>query len=188
MTSEINDLIDYWYSDEISRYWFNSTELIDQQIRQRYLTLWQSARDGKLDHWMQSAEGCLALVIVLDQLPLNMFRGQAESFSTEQQGVKVAHYAINKGFDQSIQKQQQAFLYMPLMHSENIQDQDLAVSCFEKMGLEENAKFARHHRDIIIRFGRFPHRNVILNRKNSEQERTYLASSEAFMGWDQSEK
>jgi len=182
VTGEINDLINYWYSENMSRHWFNATDEIDSQIREEYEALWQAARNGELNQWMDSAQGCLALNIILDQFPLNMFRGQAESFSTEQQAVKVAHYAINKGFDQSIPKQQLAFLFMPLMHSENIQDQDLAVSCFEKAGLEENAKFARHHRDIVMRFGRFPHRNVILNRENSQQERIYLASSEAFTG------
>ncbi|MFW2374131.1 MAG: DUF924 family protein [Gammaproteobacteria bacterium] len=182
MSSQIDEIIDYWYSDNMSRHWFNSTDVIDEQIRNRYEVLWQSARDGRLNHWMESAQGCLALIIILDQLPLNMFRGQAESFSTEQQAIIVARYAIDKGFDKSIPKQQLAFLYMPLMHSENIQDQNLSVSCFETAGLDENAKFARHHRDIVIRFGRFPHRNAILNRDSSEQERVYLASVGAFTG------
>ena len=182
MSSQINEVIDYWYSDRMSSHWFNSTQSIDQEIRQRYLGLWKSARDGELEHWLESALGSLALIIVLDQFPLNMFRAQAESFSTELQAITVAHYAIEKGFDQSIPKQQLAFLYMPLMHSENIQDQNLSVSCFEQAGLDENVKFARHHRDIILRFGRFPHRNAILNRESSELERIYLASSDAFTG------
>lgn len=182
MSSEINDLIDYWYSEDIAKYWFNSTEIIDSQIRQRYESLWQAAKDGELDHWMESAQGCLALIIILDQLPLNMFRGMAKSFSTELQAIKVAHHAIEKGFDKIISKQQLAFLYMPLMHSEKLDDQDLSVRCFELAGLDENAKFAMHHRDIVRRFGRFPHRNEVLGRESSEQELTYLSSSDAFTG------
>lgn len=182
MTSQINDLINYWFSEDMSRHWFNSTETIDSQIRQRYESLWQHAADGQLDHWMESAQGCLALIIILDQLPLNMFRGQEKSFTTESQAIKVAHYAIAKGFDKLISKQQLAIFYMPLMHSENLQDQDLSIRCFEVAGLEENAKFARHHRDIVRRFGRFPHRNAILGRDSNELELEYLASAEAFTG------
>lgn len=182
MSSEINELIDYWYSEDISRYWFNSTEIIDDQIRQRYESVWQAAKDGKLDHWMEFAQGCLALIIVLDQLPLNMFRGMAKSFSTEFKAIKVAHHTIEKGFDKLIPKQQLAFLYMPLMHSENLQDQDLSVNCFEQAGLDENTKFAEHHRDIVKRFGRFPHRNKVLGRESSEQELVYLSSEGAFTG------
>lgn len=182
MSSHINEIIDYWYSDDMSSHWFNSTESIDQEIREQYLSLWQSASDGKLEHWTESALGCLALVIILDQFPLNIFRGNSESFSTESQAIKVTRHAINKGFDKKIPKQQLAFLYMPLMHSESIQDQNLSVSCCEKAGLDENIKFARHHRDIVKCFGRFPHRNAMLGRDSNEQELAYLASEEAFTG------
>lgn len=96
--------------------------------------------------------------------------------------IKVAKNAIEKGFDKSLEKEQVVFLYMPLMHSENIEDQNLSVSLFEKAGLVENSRFAKHHRDIILKFGRFPHRNEILKRKSSEEELEYLDSDEAFKG------
>ena len=182
MISEARELIDYWYSEDMSSHWFNSTEEIDRQLREKYQSLWQTARDGQLDHWMDSPQGCLALIILCDQLPLNMFRGEAHSFSTESKAITVAHYAIEQGFNKLIPRQQLAFLYMPLMHSENLEDQDLAVSSFEQAGLDENAKFARHHREIVRRFGRFPHRNAILGRNSSEEELAYLASDEAFTG------
>lgn len=105
-----------------------------------------------------------------------------ESFSTEGMAIKVSKHAVEKGFDQEIEKEKVAFLYMPLMHSENIEDQSLSVSLFEKMGLEDNVRFAKHHRGIVEKFGRFPHRNEILQRESTQSEIDYLNSDEAFTG------
>ena len=176
----INDILDFWYSDAISKHWFASTTELDAEIKQKFETLWQDAASHKLDSWQIQADGCLALCIVLDQFPLNMFRGEAQSIATEQQAVEVAKTAIKFGFDQEIADDRVAFLYMPLMHSENMDHQDLSVACFEKRQLEHNSRFARHHRDIIRRFGRFPHRNQILGRESSQDEIDYLNSEEAF--------
>jgi len=176
------DILDFWYAPEMRSKWFASTPQIDAMIRECYAQVWESAQRGALDHWRDSAAGCLALIIVLDQLPLNMFRGTAQSFSTEQQAVAITKHAIDKGFDQQIDKSQLAFLYMPLMHSENMADQDLCVALFEAAGLENNLRFARHHREIVRRFGRFPHRNAILSRTSSAEELAYLDSKEAFKG------
>lgn len=175
-------IIDYWFSEEISKAWFTSTPEIDTQMRGLFNDLWVQAKAGELDDWKASGEGCLALCIVLDQLPLNMFRDTAKSFSTEQQSVAITKYAIEKGLDQEVDKQHVSFLYMPLMHSENIDDQDLSVESFEKAELENNLRFAKHHRDLIIEFGRFPHRNEILGRESSEAEVEYLNSKRAFTG------
>ena len=131
---------------------------------------------------MDSPAGCLALVIVLDQLPLNMFRGEAESFSTEAQSRDVARHAINQGFDAQLEIEQRAFLYMPFMHSEDLADQDLGIELFDQPGLETNLRFARHHREIVARFGRFPHRNDALGRESSAAEIEYLNSKGAFTG------
>jgi uncharacterized protein (DUF924 family) len=175
-------ILDYWYSDRVKKHWFSSTEELDKEIKEKYESVWKSAIRGELNDWKKSAEGCLALAIIFDQFPLNMFRGEVESFSTEAMAVKVSKLAIGKGFDQEIEKDKVAFLYMPLMHSENIDDQNLSVSLFEKAGLEENAKFAKHHRGIVQQFGRFPHRNEILQRESSQSEIDYLNSDEAFKG------
>lgn len=181
-----NDILDFWYSDEIRQSWFSSTPELDALIRDKFEALWLSAKNGELEAWMKTAEGCLALAIILDQFPLNMFRGEAKSFSTEQQAVSVSYHAIEKGFDQELIKQrgveQIAFLYMPLMHSENMQDQQNSVKYFEKAGLEHNLRFAKHHLGIVEKFGRFPHRNAILGRENTPEEITYLLSKEAFTG------
>ncbi len=182
MTDALQDVLDFWYADEMRSAWFKSTPSLDEQIRERFETTWQAARDGGLDHWRESASGCLALAIVLDQFPLNMYRGEARSFATEQQAVRVTLYALEQGFDKQLPEDQLVFLYMPLMHSENAEHQALSVRLFEAAQLQDNARFARHHQQIIQRFGRFPHRNVILGRQSSAEEQAYLNSSEAFLG------
>ena len=174
--------LDFWYSDAMSPYWFNSTKEIDDQMRQQYLSLWESAADGQLDSWGNQAEGALALIIILDQLPLNMFRNEAKSFSTEQKAVSICKRAINNGLDKMIDENKLAFFYMPLMHSENIDDQNLSLKLFREAGLGDNAKFAEHHLSIVKKFGRFPHRNKILGRDSTEEEKQYLKSDQAFKG------
>lgn len=176
------DILEFWYTEPMASRWFSSTPELDAEIRARYEALWQLAAEGRLDDWKNSPEGCLALVIVLDQLPLNMFRGEARSFSTEQQAVEICKFAISRGYDREIAFERLGFLYMPLMHSENLLDQDLSVKLFEQAGLEGNLRFARHHRELIRRFGRFPHRNAILGRESSREELDYLGSKEAFLG------
>lgn len=177
-----DSIINFWYSDRIKSQWFNSTKELDQEIKDNYEHVWKNAIRGEYKHWKKNAEGCLALAIIFDQFPLNMFRGDVESFSTEGMAVKVAKNSVKNGFDDKLNKNQVAFLYMPLMHSENIEDQNLSVSLFEKAGLADNLKFAKHHRDIVKQFGRFPHRNKILQRQSSQDEIDYLNSEQAFTG------
>ena len=180
LTSE--SIIEYWYSDKVKQHWFNSTAELDQEIKNQYELVWKDAIRGEYNSWNKSAEGCLALAIIFDQFPLNMFRGEVESFSTEAMAIKVAKNAIANGFDQRLKKEQLAFIYMPLMHSEKIEDQNLSVALFEKANLLDNWRFAKHHRDIVLQFGRFPHRNKILKRQSSEAESDYLNSDKAFKG------
>ena len=111
-----------------------------------------------------------------------MFRQQARSFATENKARQVADLATDKGLDQSLSAEQKAFLYLPFMHSENLADQDKSVELFEKAGLTENLRYAKHHRELIQRFGRFPHRNRILGRESTAEEEDYLNSKEAFLG------
>lgn len=176
------DILAYWYTPPLSEHWFNSTPAIDADIRERFAGLWQQAKQGELQHWQQTAEGCLALCIVLDQFPLNMFRGTPESFSTEQLAVAVSKQAVAQGLDLQLPAERRSFLYMPLMHSEHLADQDESVRLFTAAGLSFNARFAEHHRSLIERFGRFPHRNSILGRESSAAELEYLNSAEAFKG------
>lgn len=176
------EIIDFWFADATSKHWFDSTPEFDRLLGERFRDTWERARRGELDHWMESAEGCLALTIVLDQFPLNMFRGEADGYSTEARSREVARAAIEQGFDSDLEASQKAFLYMPFMHSERLADQDFAIRLFDQPGLESNLRFARHHRDIVARFGRFPHRNAALGRDSTEAEIEYLNSKQAFTG------
>ncbi|MDT8383635.1 MAG: DUF924 family protein [Gammaproteobacteria bacterium] len=176
------EIIDFWYADPMRKHWFSSTPELDNQIRDRYEKVWIESSRGEYDEWQNTPEGSLALVIVLDQFPLNMFRGEAKSFQTEKKAIEVALSAINRGFDKKLEKNHLSFLFMPLMHSENIDHQELSVELFKKYELKDNITFAEHHRDIVKKYGRFPHRNQILGRESSEAEIEYLSSENAFKG------
>ncbi len=175
-------LIDFWFSEEVSQYWFNALRSFDQQLLETYGELWQQGKDGELDDWCEQATGSLALVILLDQLPLNMFRGTAKSFSSEAQSRTVADLALERKFDLEMPPQHKSFLYMPFMHSENLDDQARALRLFDQPGLENNLRFAKHHYGIVEQFGRFPHRNEILGRESNAAEIEYLNSKQAFKG------
>ena len=176
------EILDFWFAQAHRARWFRSTPDFDDLIRERYLTLWEQARDGRLEHWRTTPEGALALVIVLDQLPLNMFRDDAHGYSTEAMARDVAEEAIARGFDRLLDGDGKALLYLTFMHSESLADQDRAVALFGAAGLSDNLKWARHHRDIIRRFGRFPHRNAALGRDSTAEDLDYLASPGSFKG------
>ncbi len=176
------EIIDFWFADDIRKLWFNSTPEFDRMLCERFEDTLKQAGRNELDHWMENAQGCLALVIVLDQFPLNMYRGSALGFATEAQSRDVARVAIDKGFARMLSIEQQAFLYMPFMHSEDMADQGLALELFDQPGMESNLRFARHHYAIVETFGRFPHRNAALGRVSSAAEIEYLNSGEAFTG------
>ncbi|MGV6808317.1 MAG: DUF924 family protein, partial [bacterium] len=161
------DIIEYWYASDMQAHWFASTPDLDQAIKKRYESLWESAAAGELDHWKKTAQGCLALIIILDQFPLNMFRGQAKSFATERKAIETTYHAIKQKFDQQLEKDKLAFLLMPLMHSEKWEDQALSVKLYKQYQLTENIQFAEHHQAIIKTYGRFPHRNAILGRTST---------------------
>jgi len=182
MIETASDVIKFWFSEKIKPRWFNSTPEFDQLLRDRYLETYKAAVNGELSEWSATPDGSLALVIIFDQFPLNMFRSMAQGFLTEADSRRVASDAIDKQFDEMLSEEQKAFLYMPFMHSETLDDQDKSIALYEKAGLSENLKFARHHREIVIRFGRFPHRNEILGRSSTPEEINYLQSTEAFHG------
>ena len=174
------DVIKYWFSEKSRQHWFSSTPEIDNEIKQRYEQLWINAASGKLNDWQDSPQGCLALIIILDQFPLNMFRDEAKSFQTEELAVEVALKAIDNYYDEILNIDELLFLFMPLMHSENLEHQNMQVKLFEKYDF--NDEYSKHHRDIVKRFGRFPHRNEILGRMSTMVELDYLLSDNAFKG------
>ena len=177
---EPSDVIDYWFSEKSKQFWFASTPSIDKEITSRYETVWEKAASGGLSSWGETADGSVALIIILDQFPLNMFRGKAKGFKTESIAVEVALNAIDNGFDEEMDNEKLLFLFMPLMHSENLDHQNLQVYLFEKYNF--NLEFSKHHRDLVKKFGRFPHRNEILGRMSTMEELDYLLSDNAFRG------
>ncbi len=175
-------LLEFWFSETFARRWFRSSKKFDDELRERFGVLVEAALRNELSHWLETARGTLALVILLDQLPLNIYRGKAKSFAGEAGARHAANVAIDSGWDQQLSQQEKAFLYMPFMHSESLIDQERAVSLFESAGLDGNLRWAKHHREIVQRFGRFPHRNEILGRPSSKEELEWLASDQAFHG------
>lgn len=176
------DILDFWFAAEHRRLWFDSTPEFDARIRERFLALWHRGRAGELDSWATDPKGALALVILLDQWPLNMFRDDPLAYSTEAQARGIAAAAIAAGFDQGLEGAERSFLYLPFMHSEAADDQERSVALFTAAGLEDGRRWALHHQEIIRRFGRFPHRNALLGRPSTPEELAYLASPGAFHG------
>ena len=175
-----SDIHNYWFSEKSKQYWFTSTPEIDNEIKQRYAKIWEDISSGDFNEWRDTADGSIALIIILDQFPLNMFRGDAKSFKTENMAVEVALNAINNGYDEELSNEKLLFLFMPLMHSENLGHQNLQVYLFKKYNF--NLEFSQHHRDLVKKFGRFPHRNEILGRMSTMEELDYLLSDNAFKG------
>jgi uncharacterized protein (DUF924 family) len=153
--------------------WFTKNDEFDARFRERFLELHETAARGELDHWMTTPEGSLALLILLDQFPRNAFRGTPRMFATDSHARRVAAAAIAAGHDRAVEERLQMFFYLPLEHSENAADQELSVALTRRLG-QEAFKYAELHRDIIKRFGRFPHRNAILGRATTPQEQAYL--------------
>ncbi|MCP4283874.1 MAG: DUF924 domain-containing protein [Gammaproteobacteria bacterium] len=176
------EIITFWFSNEVKNHWFSSTPALDSEIRHKYEALWKKAVAGKLDDWGNNSTGSLALVLILDQFPLNMYRNLAISFSSERKAVEITCNAINKNLDRRLDYDKRAFLYMPLMHSEELEKQDLSVKMYRDNHLKNSIDFAEHHREIVRKFGRFPHRNRILGRESTEEELLYLSSEHAFLG------
>ena len=172
-----NDVMDFWFSERVEPLWFKKKQKFDREIRKRFIDTYQLAKTGALDSWRDRALDILALIIVLDQFPRNMFRNTAQAFATDDRAAELTKYAVDRNYQCSLTEEQQAFLYMPLMHSEDKQDQNKCVELFEKLGRENNLEFAIKHWEIIDRFGRFPHRNQILGRQSTLAEQKFLTQS-----------
>jgi uncharacterized protein (DUF924 family) len=153
--------------------WFAKDDVFDQRFRDHCLALHEAAARGELGAWAETTEGALALVLLLDQFPRNCFRGTARMFATDTQARDVAAAAIAAGHDRAVVEDLRAFFYLPFEHSENLEDQDRAVALCSPLD-EKTKAYAELHRDIIRRFGRFPHRNAILGRESTPEEQRFL--------------
>jgi len=169
------DIVTFW-RDAGPEKWFEKNDEFDRLIASKFLTVYEAAARGELAHFEDSAEGALALVILLDQFPRNMFRGSSRAFATDPLARAVASRAIARGFDLATDPTMRPLFYLPFMHSEEAADQHRCVALYEALGDEDLLKFATTHRDVVLQFGRFPHRNRILGRETTAAEREFLDS------------
>jgi uncharacterized protein (DUF924 family) len=175
MSSDVTPsaVLEFWRGAGHER-WFDSTPDFDKEVRERFSGVHEVAAAGRLGAWEDTADGALALVIMLDQFSRNMFRGTARAFLTDPIAREVSRRAIARGFDREVEPALRSFFYMPFMHSENLADQDYCLELLRESGDAEGIKYGEIHRDAIRRFGRFPHRNEMLGRKSSADEIAYL--------------
>ena len=169
MTDWRRDVLKFWFGLDPSRWWKPDPEL-DDDIRRRFLQLWSEKRDLPAYAFLDDPLTALAGVILFDQFPRNMFRGHADQFSTDPLALQIARQAVERGLDGDLAPNERAFLYMPFQHSEASADQQRSVALFTALGDDYLLGYAKKHRDIIDRFGRFPHRNAMLGRAPRPEE------------------
>ena len=167
------EIVSFWQNAG-EESWFKSDPAFDAAVRERFLETYHAGAAGQLNDWEQSAQGALALTILLDQFPRNMFRGTPDAFATDKLALDIVKRAIGTGYDKNVAAELHTFFYMPFMHSEELAEQERCVALMEQGGKQENIKYAEIHRDAIKRYGRFPHRNEILGRTSTPDEIAYL--------------
>ena len=168
------EVVKFWLAQS-EKTWFTADPAFDAEVRSRFAGLVGEAKAGALNNWADSPEGALALVILLDQMTRNIHRDSAEMFAADDKALAVAKQAIAQGFDKELPKHKRRWLYMPFMHSEDLADQEMSVELFTRSEISGSIPFAIDHADIIRRFGRFPHRNVLLGRPTKPEEDAFLA-------------
>ncbi len=173
MKKSAQDVIDFWI-EAGPELWFRGGKDFDDRCRENFLDLHMSAARGELYDWSDSAAGTLALLLLLDQIPRNIFRGSAHICATDPMALAVANKALERGYDEQYDTELRSFFYMPFMHSESLDDQKRCTELFGKLPGSNSAKWATHHRAIIERFGRFPHRNHLLGRTTTAEEQAWL--------------
>lgn len=181
--SASTDVLLFWFGPPSERgkahkRWFVKSEAFDREVRERFLSLYEGAAAGKLAHLKEAAADCLALIVVLDQFPRNMFRGTPRAFATDALALEAARHALARGFDRALLPVERLFVYLPFEHSEALADQETSCELTRPLDAypETNDvyRYAVLHRDIIRRFGRFPHRNAILGRESTPEELEFL--------------
>jgi uncharacterized protein (DUF924 family) len=173
MVVSVAEVVSFWQQAGPDR-WFKKDASFDREIRDRFFDTYEAAAAGKLSDWEQSAQGALALLILLDQFPRNMFRGDARAFATDPLARAVTAGAIVRGFDSQVPKELRGFFYLPFEHSEDLADQERCIALHNATGDADGLKWAEIHADIIRRFGRFPHRNAMLGRTTTPEEQAFL--------------
>lgn len=177
--AQSEDVLRFWLDECSPDMWYKQDAALDADIRERFLDAWEGAKEGRYSLWLTYPSGALAYIILTDQFSRNMFRGQRTAYSSDKMALAAAKSAIDKGWDLRIDEPARQFFYLPLMHSENLCDQDRCVRLLhERMPTKgaDNLLHARAHRDVIRRFGRFPTRNADLVRDTTSAEAEFLAS------------
>jgi uncharacterized protein (DUF924 family) len=169
-----DDILDFWFDELKPEDWYSGKPETDAAIRERFLPLYQELLVAPPPEAREDARAALAAIILFDQFPRNMFRGKPEAFGSDDLAADLARNALERGFDDGLEPSRRQFLYMPLMHSEVLADQERCVSLFGTLGNEEGLRYAIEHRDIIARYGRFPHRNRVLARESTPAEQAFL--------------
>ncbi len=186
-TSSIRDILDFWFLPlgdpgygRPRDMWWKSTPELDAEIRSRFAPLLDRAIVGELDGWAGSPDGTLALILLCDQFSRNMHRRSARAFAGDAKAIETARIALARFYPAAFPRDMRLFFYMPFQHSEALADQELCCALFAALGGEDVVKYALGHRDIIARFGRFPHRNDVLGRPCTAEELDYLKTAERF--------
>ena len=174
---EAKQVLDFWLAPANRPLWFKKEPAFDDEVRRRFEAVHERAAAGQLARWQEAPEGALALVICLDQFPRNMYRGTPHAFATDEKARLVADWAVDRDFDLHFKDEQvRFFFYLPFEHSENLDDQHRAVELARTRcpSDPEILRYAILHREVIEKYGRFPHRNAILGRRNTPDEEEYL--------------
>ena len=183
----IRDILDFWFlplADEgygkPRELWWKSTLELDAEITAKFGNLLEKAAAGALDSWAKSPDGALALIVLCDQFSRNIHRRTARAFATDAKALSTARLALSRGYPAAYTTDMRVFFFMPFQHSEVLGDQQLCCDLFATLGNENNDKYAVEHRDIVVRFGRFPHRNEALDRPSTAEELEYLKTADRF--------
>ncbi|MBD2015052.1 DUF924 domain-containing protein [Microcoleus sp. FACHB-53] len=183
--SPAQEILDFWFGQpdaagygKSRKIWFIKNPEFDEEVRSRFFPTYQQAAAGELDSWKASPQACLALIILLDQFPRNLFRGQPQAFATDSQALAYAKHAVANDFDKELLPIQRQFIYLPFEHSENLTHQHQCLELFSTLKDEpecvSSVDYAHRHFKVIERFGRFPHRNEILGRESTPEEAEFL--------------
>jgi uncharacterized protein (DUF924 family) len=173
-TLSSNDILHFWFKELSPPQWFEKNKTIDQTISTQFKTVHQMACRGELFQWRQTAHGCLAEIILLDQFSRNIYRDHAYAFSNDTMALTLAQYAIHQKLDKKLSDIERGFLYLPYMHSESSLIHTEAVKLYQTLDNKTNLEYEIKHKVIIDRFGRYPHRNEILGRQSTHEERDFL--------------
>lgn len=174
MVAKANDVIEFWFNELTPKQWFAKSDELDQSITKRFSGTLEAAAKGELWNWRETEKGRLAEIIVLDQFSRNIYRDTPKAFAQDSIALVLAQEAVAQGADESLEPHEKAFLYMPYMHSESKVIHEQAIKLFDQPGLENNYQFEVRHKEIIDRFGRYPHRNAVLGRESTSEEETFL--------------